>query len=123
MLDQALNWIVDNATKITICTSQPTTYNEATSAPGAGGYKLAEQASITSADFTGPAAGDTSGRKITVDQITSISIDSTGSAAHIAIVSDSSSILMFVTTATTQSLTAGNKLTMPAWDIEMRDAA
>jgi len=115
MLDQALNWIKSNATKMIVCSAQPTTYSEAVNS-----YKLAD-VSITSADFTGPADGDASGRKLTVNAQNSVSIDATGSAQHIALVKDTSSLLLYVTTCTTQSLTAGGKVNIPAWDIELSD--
>lgn len=124
MLDQALNWIKNNADKITICNAQPTTYAEATDIPASSGYRMVD-GSINSADFTGPAAGDTSGRKVTVNQQSSLSIDVTDTATHIALVGTIASVntLMYVTTCTAQALTLGNKVTIPAWDIEIRDAA
>ena len=115
MLDAALNYIKTNGTQLSVCSAQPTTYAEATST-----YKLAIK-TITSTDFTGPANGDTSGRKITVNQQASITIDSGGTATHIAVCSGS--VLLYVTTCTSQVLSAGNQVTVPAWDIEIADAA
>ena len=120
VLDAALNHLKTNGNRMTICASEPTTYAKATDEPSSSGYKLAS-VSISSADYTGPANGDTSGRKITVNAQSSISIDVTGSAAHVAIVSTSSSALLYVTTCTSQSLTATNKVNSPAWEIELRD--
>jgi hypothetical protein len=123
MLDAALNYIKDNATKMVFCTSQPTTYSQAVSIPASSGYALAD-VSLGSGDVGAPANGDVSGRKITIAEKASISIDASGSGAHVAIVNDADSgALLYVTTATTQSVTSGNKLTIPAWDIEIRDAA
>lgn len=49
VLDGALNVVKNNATRICVCSTQPTTYTEAITT-----YKLAIK-TITSADFTGPA--------------------------------------------------------------------
>lgn len=123
ILDEALNYIVNNANKMTVCSAQPTTYGEAVNEAASSGYMLADVV-ISSADFTGPANGDTSGRKITVNQQSSILIDDTGSATHVALVdTGSSGTLLYVTTCTSQSLTSGNNVTIPAWDIELYDAA
>jgi len=123
MLDAALDYIKNNATKLTVCSSQPTNYNEAVNAPASSGYALADVV-VDSTDFT-HAAGDTSGRKTTVAQQSDILIDVTGTAQHIALVGTIASVntLLYVTTCTSQSLTAANNVTVPAWDIELRDAA
>jgi hypothetical protein len=69
-------------------------------------------------DFT-IAEGDVSGRKVTVEQQTDISISNTGTAAHIAITDGAD--LLFVTTCTPQALTSGGTVTVPAFDIEVED--
>lgn len=122
MLDEALNWIKDNCNEMIVCTSQPTTYAQATDTPASSGYALADVA-MTASDFT-LAAGDTSGRKATVAQKANVSIDYSGTAQHIALVGSVSSTntLLYVTTCSDQSLTASNQVTIPAWDIELRDA-
>jgi hypothetical protein len=123
ILDQALNYIKSNANKLTVCSAQPTTYAEAVNVAASSGYMLADIV-ISSADFTGPANGDTSGRKVTVNQQADVLIDATGSATHIALVdTGSSGTLLYVTTCTSQSLTQGNNVTIPAWDVELYDAA
>ena len=73
---------------------------------------------MTGGDFTN-ANGDTSGRKVTVAQKASQAIDATGNANHINLVD--ASILLYVTTCTTQALTSGGTVTFPAWDIEVAD--
>jgi hypothetical protein len=116
ILDQALNYIMNNVTQLCVCSAQPTTYAEATST-----YKLAVKTGLNSGAFTGPANGDVSGRKVTVNQQAAITIDTGGTATHIAICSGS--VLLYVTTCTSQALSAGNTVTVPAWDIEIADAA
>lgn len=64
------------------------------------------------------ANGDVSGRKLTVPQQADLNIDQSGTATHV-VISDGTSI--FVTTCTSQALTAGGTVTIPAWDIEISD--
>jgi hypothetical protein len=116
VLDQALNYIKNNVTQECVCSAQPATYAEATAT-----YKLALKTGLTSGSFTGPADGDTNGRKITVNAQSGITVDGSGNATHIALCSGS--VLIYVTICTSQSLTAGNTVTVPAWDIELADAS
>lgn len=121
MLNVALSAIADNVTLITVCSGQPTTYAAATSAvSGANGFEVARTV-VSGADFT-IADGDSSGRKVTIGQQTSLTVSATGGANHIALCSQASSRLWYVTTATSQNLTSGNQLTINAWDIEIADA-
>lgn len=115
ILDAALNHIKNNVTEMTLCSQEPTTFTEAHTT-----YKLADVA-LTSGDFTGPADGDTSGRKITVDAQSSIPIDATGTATHVALTLTASSQLQYITTCTNQALVSGNQTNTAAWDIELRD--
>jgi len=54
-----------------------------------------------------------------VNQQATITVDSSGSAQHVALCS--SDTLLYVTTCTAQQLTQGNTVTIPAWDIEIAD--
>lgn len=114
VIDQLLNYIKNNATRICICSTEPTTYTQAETT-----YMLAIK-TITSSDFTGPANGDTSGRKLTSNQHTNMTISNSGTAAHIAFTINGSKLL-FVTTCSNQYLTATNYVTIPSWDIEVSD--
>jgi len=114
VLDGALNIVKNGATQLSVCNAQPTTYTQATAT-----YKLALKTGLTSGSFTGPANGDTNGRKLTVNQQATIAVDLTGDATHIALCSGS--VLLYVTTCTTQTFTSGNTVTVPAWDIEIAD--
>lgn len=117
VLDAALNYIKNNATRLTVCSTQPTTYTEAITT-----NKLAD-VDIDSTDFTGPADGDTSGRKITVNAQSGVTVDSSGTAAHVALVDVSGTKLLYVTTCTSQALVATSTVDVPAWDIEIADPA
>lgn len=117
VLDAALSYISGNADGISVCETEPTSYAEATTNKGGGGNKLA----ATTPSFTGPADGDTSGRKVTSDQKTGVSVDVTGDADHVALTDSGNTKLLYVTTCTQQTLTSGNTVTIPAWDIEIAD--
>jgi hypothetical protein len=122
MLDAALDYIKNNVTTISVCSAQPATYAEATTTydGGANKYCLAKKTGLTSGSFTGAADGDSSGRKLTVNQQATITVDASASATHVALCSGTT--LLYVTTCTSQALTAGNTVTVPAWDIEIADA-
>lgn len=115
VLDAALDYIQDNATRICVCSAEPTTYTEAITT-----YKLAI-GTIGSGDYTDPADGDSSGRKLNVKQKANITVDATGTANHVALANATGSTLLYVTTCTAQGLTSGNTVTVPAWDIEIAD--
>jgi hypothetical protein len=131
MLDAALNHLKNNGNRLVVLTAEPTgasAYVNAMANVDSSGYRLAS-ATITASDFTGPADGDTSGRKITVNAQTSMSIDGIAAlsqdATHVAVVqyhasSASAQNVLYTTTCTTQSLTAGNKVNTPAWVVELR---
>jgi hypothetical protein len=114
VLDGALNILRNGVTQLLVCSTQPTNYTEATST-----YMLASRTGLTSGSFTGPANGDTNGRKLTVNQQATISVSTGGSAQHIALCSGT--VLLYVTTCTAQTLVGGNTVTVPAWDVEIAD--
>jgi len=116
VLDNGLAYLKSNGGRICLCSAQPTTYDEAITT-----YKLAD-VDITSTNFTGPANGDTSGRKLTCNQQTGVAVDTTGTATHVAIVkTTSTTALLTVTTCTSQSVTQGNTCTINAHDLEIAD--
>lgn len=118
VLDAGLKIISENAAKISVCSALPSNVSEADSTAS---YRLAVT-TISTASFT-LGAGDVSGRKITIAQQSSIAIDKTGVANYIALYSTASNTLYYVTMCTTQNLAStANKVTIPAWDIELRDA-
>ena len=115
VLDAALNYIKSNGTEFTVCgPTEPTTYTEAHTT-----YKLADIVT-DSADFTGP-ADDTSGRKITTVQQTDVPVDATGEALFVCINNTAGSLLLLKTTRTSQSLTSGNTVTIPAFKDNIAD--
>lgn len=115
MLDQALDWAKDNTNKIFILSSGTTslTYDQAKT------FTLASVA-VTSTIFS-LANGDVSGRKTTVAIVSGISVTTTGTANHTALVNSTGSSITYLTETSAQSLTAGNTLQTTAWDIEIED--
>lgn len=116
VLDGALNIIKNNVTRMVACSAEPTTYTQ-----GNATYALAD-VTMASSDFTN-ANGDTSGRKTTVAAKSGVLIDTTGTATHVALLDVTGSKLLYVTTCTSQALTANgtNTVSFPAWDIELAD--
>lgn len=110
ILDGTLDKIAA-CTAYNICTAEPTSIAECDS------LSLVPAHTLTGGDFT-KANGDTSGRKITIAQQASLSIDASGTATHVAI---NDGVDFYVTTCTPQALTAGGTVTGPSWDIEILD--
>jgi hypothetical protein len=85
-------------TNIHACSAEPTTFTEATAT-----FKLA---SDTVGSYT-KAGGTPSGRQNTQAGTTGSTIDSTGTATHVAVTTTTGSVLELVTTCTSQALTSG----------------
>lgn len=116
-LDAALAWYAD-CDELNVCSAQPTTYTEAVTT-----FSLADVAVTPGAglgDFT-IADGDTSGRKLTLAAQSAIPVDTTGTATHVALTKAGDTTLRYVTTVTSQALTAGNTVNVPAFDLELAD--
>ena len=115
ILDKTLDEIA-TATRQIFCSAQPTTYTEATAT-----FALAD-VTLSGGDFT-KSNGDTSGRKVTVAAKSSVLIDASGTGNHIALVRVSDTTLIYVTTCSSQAVTANgsNTLNFPAWDVEIAD--
>lgn len=108
--------LIDDATTLYVCSGQPANF------AGIAAVALADvtlTAGAGNGDYT-LANGDTNGRKLTVAQQASVPIDSSGTATHV-VLTDGTNI--YVTTCTSQALTAGGTVTVPAWDIEVADPA
>ncbi len=114
VLDAACNDIQNNVTEIYLCSQLPANYTEASST-----YALANKTGLSVANFTGPANGDTSGRKVTKDAESGLSVTGTGTANHVALCTGT--VLKHVTDHTSQALTSGNTADVAAYDIEFLD--
>lgn len=105
--------VLDDATIMTVCSQEPTTRAQAVTT-----YALADVAMTPGTDFT-KANGDVSGRKCTVAAKNAVPVDASGTATHIALCDGTN--LLYVTTCTSQALTAGNTVNFPAWKVEIAD--
>ncbi len=107
--------VLDQANLMIACSTEPTTRTEAVTT-----YALADATMTVNTDYT-KANGDTSGRKVTVAAKSAITVDTSGTATHVALVD--ATRLLYVTTCTSQSLTSGtgNTVNFPAWDVEIAD--
>lgn len=116
VMDGALNVIKNNVTRQTLCTTQPTTFAEANAT-----YSLA-QVTMASGDFT-LANGDTSGRKVTVAAKTGVSVSTSGTATHAALLDVTNSKLLFVTTTPSTAVAGGGTVDIGAWKDEIQAPA
>jgi len=98
------------------CSSEPTTWTELTST-----YALADT-TLAGGDFT-KADGDTNGRKTTVAAKSGVTVDSSGTATHVGHGRSSDNTVLWVTTCTSQGLTAASTVNFPAHKHEIADAA
>lgn len=111
-----LNYLRDQATAMYVCSGSPATVANVVS------YQLARTAltagsggDITLAD--GDAGGG--GRRATIAAKSSITVDTTGGADHLALMDGVT--LFYVTKVVTQALTASNTVDVPTWDIQILD--
>lgn len=114
--DAILDAMLDAAegTIMCVCSAEPTTYAELTST-----YKLADVV-IDGTDYTA-ANGDSSGRKNTIQAQSAVPIDSSGIATHVGVGRTAGSVLLVVTTCTSQALTSGGTVDIGAWKQELAD--
>lgn len=107
------------ADEMYVCSAQPANY------AGIAAVTLAGPITLTpgngNGDFT-YADGDTNGRKVTVAAQNGASVTASGTATHIVLATGGATdLLRYITTCTSQALTSGNTVNVPAWDIEVAD--
>lgn len=112
IIDAQLDAVTASATRIHICSAEPANY---------AGISAVELADAAISGSINKANGDSSGRKATVPAQTGISIASTGTANHV-VLSNNSSTMYLVTTCTAQALTSGGTVDTNAFDLEVGDA-
>lgn len=115
VLDNGLQYIVDNGVRLDVCSQEPANYTEATST-----YTLGNKAGLTP---TGPANGSPSGRAVTIPAITDGSITGTGTASHWAFskTSATAALLAAQSLASSQAVTNGNTFSLDAITITIPD--
>lgn len=112
MIDASLDYVAGCDLMI-VCSAEPSSYADATTV-----VDLADVA-MAGGDFT--KANDTSGRKVTMGAKSAVPIDHSGTATHIALCKSGDTTLRYVTTCTSQALTAGGTVDFPAWKINIAD--
>ena len=114
VFDNGLSTLTTNLDRVDICyTQEPTTYTEATST-----YSCGNSATTTGS----PTAGDTSGRKVTIQAISSGSVTDTQTAGWWAGTNGTDTFYAANALSATQAVTSGNTFSLTAIDIEMLDA-
>ena len=114
--DALMNYIRTNCENMYICSQEPTTFTEASST-----YKLGTKATPK---IGAPAAGDTSGRKVTISAISDGVVNSAGTATHYALTDDTGTELLFAgALSSSLALATGSPWTLNAFDIENPDPA
>lgn len=116
VMDVLLNYVKTNGDQLSFCSAAPTTYTEAHVT-----YMLAEGA-LVSGDYT-LAAGDVSGRKVTVAAQTGISVTTQGTTAYAAITDSGGSALLLYSPCTEALIYVGNTINSTAFDLEIQDVA
>lgn len=112
-IDTLLDY-VDLCDRMYVCSGEPANF------AGIAAVTLATATMTPNTDYP-KLAGDVSGRKITVAAKSGVSVTATGTATHIALGLTTDSTLRYVTTCTSQALTSGNTVNIPAWKIEVQD--
>jgi len=112
VIDAALT-VVAGSTNITVCSADPVNF------AGIAAVALATT-TLAGGDFT-IADGDVSGRKLTIAEQATVTIDATGTATHLA--HDDGATLLALTTTTSLSLTSGGTVDIPLHKLEIADPA
>ena len=110
--DGAFEFLSTGMIRQTACSAEPANY------AGIAAVALAT-ATMAPGDYT-VAAGDVSGRKVTMTAKSGITIDASGTANHV-VLHNNTTILGYTTTCDALVLTAGggNTVNFPAWKIEI----
>jgi|TARA_R100000951_G_scaffold115291_2_gene122922 hypothetical protein len=116
VLDNGLTVLDTEASRVDICSQEPTSYAEATST-----YTLGNETSIS---ISAPADASPNGRKVTLAAVSGASVTGTGTATHYAISDTSNSRLLATgSLSASQVVTFGNTFSLTASDIRIPDPA
>lgn len=111
VLDFGLTVLDTEATKIHICSSEPSTF------AGVAGVSLGNKG-LAAGGIGAPATRAPSGRKVTVAAFSDGSVTGTGTASHYAIVDEVNSRLLAANSlSASQAVTSGNTFSLDAFDI------
>lgn len=114
LLDLALAHLDTNANRFDICSTEPTTYAQATST-----YTLGSATPSIGA----PTDRTPNGRKVVLAAISAGTVTNSGTAGFYALTETGASRLLVCGTITPQVVTAGNTFTTLALDIGIPDVA
>lgn len=114
VFDGGLTAFHNAATSVYICSTQPTTFTQATST-----YALGNNTWAAGSACGAPAAGSPSGRQVTVAAITAGSITGNGTASFYGIV-DSTYLYASNSLSSSQAVTSGNAFTLASFVITLR---
>lgn len=116
VLDAALSKLSTEANRLDICSSEPTSYAQATSSVTLGNKALPSVSPPT--DRSG------GGRKVTVAAISGGSVTSTGTASHYALTDTINSRLLAAgPLGSSAEVTSGGTFSLDAFDIGVPDAS
>ena len=118
VFDSGLAILDTEATRIDICSSEPTTYTQANSTLTLGNKTLG------AGDIGAPAAGSPNGRQVTVQALTAGSVTATGTATHYAITDTGNSRLLATgALSAPQAVTNGNTFSTSSFTIRIPQAS
>lgn len=114
VFDSGLSYLTANGDRLDLCTTQPTTYAQATSTYSAG------NAAVT---IGSPSDRTGGGRKVTVGAVTNGTVTSATTVGFYAITDGTSQLLVTGPLSVSFALVSGYPFTTPAFDIGMPDPA
>ena len=124
MIDAALAYVAASDF-MSVCQDTPVTYTDAHDHNDVGGDVLAEHTMTPGSGngdyLIGNDSGSPYGRKLEMTAQSAISILHSGTATHVALCLISGTTLRYVTTCTSQALTAGGTVDVPLWKIQIGD--
>lgn len=115
ILNLALGEFDTATTTLWLCNAEPTSYAQASQAPGTG-FALGTK---TGLDIGATAAGSPNGRQVTIASFANGSVTASGTASHWAITKDGTTLMATGSLAATQSVVSGNSFTLPAFVIRI----
>lgn len=116
VFDNGLTVLDTEANRLDICSTEPTTYTQATTT-----YTLGNKTSLS---IGAPADRTGGGREVTVAAFTDGSVTGTGTAAYYAIVDTTNSRLLATgSLSSSQSVTSGNTFSISSFKIGIPDPA
>jgi len=113
VFDNGLTVVDTNGTRLDICSTEPTTYTEATST-----FTLGNDTVNTGA----PTNGATDGRRVIVPAISAGTVTGTGTAGFWALTNGTDTLYATGSLASSQAVTTGNTFSLDAVSITIRDA-